>query len=244
MSKLAGAPLQEVITEIRWSLTTDQERNDYQFLTGDLYGLVSEKFPHREVVIPAGLPLEVFMGRPALRFRTSEKGYPLIQIGPGILTINTVGNEYDWDTHSKDIEFVLTNFFTASNIEGKSVNVTLAYIDFFEFEFEKANALEYLAKHLNTQLNFGFIDTGEMPKIFNITIGYTEEVGTVNVNIARGNNPSGDDGIAIQTNVIMESLEFEQKGIEGRLDAAHAWCSELFKKMTRGDLYDSYVSKT
>jgi len=208
-----------------------------------LYSLVREKFPHREVVIPAGLPLEVFIGRPALRFRASEKGYPLIQIGPGVLTINTVGNEYDWDTHSKDIEFVLTNFFTASKLEGKSVNVTLAYIDFFEFDFEKASVVEYLAKNLNTQLKFNFIDTGELPKIFNVTIGYAEEVGTVNVNIARGNNPSGHDGIAIQTNVIMESLEFEQKGIEDRLDAAHTWCSELFKKMTKGELYNSYDSK-
>jgi uncharacterized protein (TIGR04255 family) len=243
MSKLAGAPLQEVITEIRWSLTTEQERNDYQFLTGDLYGLVREKFPHREVVIPAGFPIEVFIGRPALRFRVSENGYPLIQIGPGVLTVNTVGDEYDWDTHSQDIRFVLTNFFSACKLEGKSVNATLAYIDFFEFDFEKSNVLDYLSSLLNTQVKFDFIDTSELPKIFNLTVGYTEQVGIVNVNIARGNNPSGKDGIAIQTNVIMESLEFDQNSIENRLDAAHTWCSELFKKMTKGELYDSYVGK-
>lgn len=244
MSKLEGAPLQEVITEIRWSIETDDDRNAYQFLIGDLYAEVKRQFPFREVLIPNGFPIEMFGGRPALRFRVAKDGYPLIQIGPGLLTINTIGDEYDWDTHSKDIELVLTNFFTVSKFENKRLNVTLAYIDFLTFDFEEHNVIEYLSNNLNTQVQFNFIDSKEMPKLFNLTIGYAEEVGTVNINVARGKNPLGEDGIAIQTNVIMEALAFEQGEIQKRLDAAHTWCSELFKKMTDGELYNSFSSKT
>lgn len=241
MGKLPHAPLVEVVTEIRWVCETEDDRNAFQFLTGDLYSLVKNRFPFREVVIPAVIPIEAVVGRPTLRFRTEKDGYPLIQVGPGLLTVNTVGDEYDWDTHRNDISFVLENFFNSINLSSKSLSVTLAYIDFLSFDFEKNNILAFLSKKLHTDISMKFIGSeGDIPQIFNLTVGYSESVGTVNINVARGQNNAKEDGVAIQTNIVMSNIAFNQSEIELRLDKAHDRCSDLFKLMTKGELYESF----
>jgi uncharacterized protein (TIGR04255 family) len=52
MSKLPNAPLIEVVIELRWQITQKNELTEIQYLYGDLYNELKDKFPHRESIIP------------------------------------------------------------------------------------------------------------------------------------------------------------------------------------------------
>src|SRR5258708_6704442 len=98
MSKLPSAPLIEVVFELRWTIE-QQEAQSIQYLSGDLYPHIKDKYPFREAI--QGFPL--FGNSPSSRFRVAQNDYPLVQIGPGVLTINTTDAKYFWKEYEAEV---------------------------------------------------------------------------------------------------------------------------------------------
>ena len=132
MSRLPNAPLLEVIFELRWQIKEKEELNKYQFLIGDLYSSIKENYPSRESLVPPQVPTDILINNPFHRFRKGKNEYPLVQIGPGVLTLNTTDDNYFWKDFYTWSESLVTNFFDVFILENEAFKSNLLYLDFFE----------------------------------------------------------------------------------------------------------------
>jgi len=107
---LTRKPLVEAIFEVRWALApqADGTLRDpyYQLLVGRLYDQVRSQFPHWEPLPTAEFPEHMFPHMIQHRFRVTEGGWPLIQLGPGLLTVNDTEG-YEWPHFRNNCAFAV-----------------------------------------------------------------------------------------------------------------------------------------
>lgn len=238
MSKLPHAPLIEVIFELRWTTQNQKLLLENQYLHGDLYPRLRKKYPFRETI--QTLPPELFLQAPTHRFRTEQGGYPLVQVGPGILTVNTTDQTYFWNDYEKRILEVIENLqevFPLNRLD--NITLVLQYIDLLKFEFDKNDIGSFLKENLNIELKQNFFQESN-PRNINLSLNFETKLGVLSVNIGRGKDLSGFDGIAIHTNLSSVGIAPDPDKIKAWLSEAHELCSSSFKKMTNGNLYDSF----
>lgn len=238
MSKLPKAPLIEVIFEIKWPINGKAELDEMAYLHGDLYPILREKYPFRETVqtLPMELPIQV----PTHRFRTAANDYPLVQVGRGLLTVNTTDSKYFWDDYEARI---LEVFAAASSVYNFKVPVTmvLQYIDLLKFDFDNNDILRFLKENLKIQVTQGFFEPEtSIVKNVILSLNFATDVGSLNVSIGRGKNNQGVDGIAVHTTVNSNPVRPEIESVKEWLKSAHEICSTCFKEMTSGKLYESF----
>jgi len=246
MSKLPNAPLIEVIFELKWQ-PTQEDLKGYQYLIGDLYSLIKDEFPERETLIvfspetPAPFPI---MHLPMHKFSKEKGKYPLVQTGQGLLTVNTIDESYIWEDYRTAIIKNIDNLHTAA-IKTTSFNnltASLAYYDFFSFDFNKGDIIAFLKENLHIEVNQTFYSEKVPPIGCNIQLLYDYKDGKVSIAIQRG-IAQNKEGIIIQTLVNSNIINFESSKISSWLDEAQQICSETFKNMTKGTLFDSFKLK-
>jgi uncharacterized protein (TIGR04255 family) len=241
MSKLPNAPLLEVIFEIRWDIMKSGLQK-YQFLHGDLYSLLKEYYPIREILVPANVPVELLLNSPVHRFRHKEKGYPLFQTGPGLISVNTDDEIYDWD---KDYfircKTITESFFKVYPSLGNEIfTPSLIYIDFLKLNIEKEDAFQFVNENLNIKVSQSFFQNQILPKSLDFGFMYATDLGDLKFSLNIGKNSKGEDGIVMQTNLHGPGFDNSTNDIIGWLDKAHNLSTNLFKQMTEGKLYDSF----
>lgn len=242
MGKLKNAPLLEVIFELRWKMSSAKHWEKYSFLSGDLYSLMKDDYPNRELLFPGEIPHEMLIDKPMYRFR-NENQYPLFQIGPGLLTLNTIEAAYEWDVYYKQIVDLSEKLFdTYSFSTEEEVRPSLAYYDFFELDWENENVLEYISSHLNLNIEQHFYETNSFPNSFNWGIGYKTDIGNLVLRIDAGANNNNIKGLIVQIQINGFDKEADIDSLINWLNEAHAMCSSLFKDMTRGKLYESFIT--
>jgi len=243
MSKLPKAPLIEVIFEIRWTIDINnkEEAQEVQYLHGDLFPLIKSKYPYREAANPQ-MPLELMMlHSPTHRFRTAANDYPLVQIGPGILTVNTIDAKYFWDDYEGRIMEALEKLKSVYSFKPHhNVHLVLTYIDLLKFDFQKGDVLKFLEEYLNISIKQGFYNNQSAAGNVLLVLNYPTEQGSLNLNIGRGKDQKGFDGITINTNLVSGNIKPEIPLIKDWLNKSHEVCSGLFKEMTKGKLYESF----
>src|SRR5699024_10424209 len=179
MSKLKNAPLLEVIFELRWKMIGPTHWEKYSFLPGDMYALMKKDYPNRELLFPGDVPHELLINKPMYRFRSKNR-YPLFQIGPGLLTLNTVEAFYEWGTYYKQIEELCTRFLeTYSFTNEENIQPSLAYYDFLALDWDKENILEYVSDYLNLNIEQHFYKAETAPNNFSWKIGYKTDLGNL-----------------------------------------------------------------
>jgi uncharacterized protein (TIGR04255 family) len=239
MSKLPNAPLIEVILEFRWTVTNNTDLSKIQYLYGDLYNDLKEKYPYREAVFPIALPNEFTLNNPIHRYRTAKDDYPLYQVGPGIITLNTIDSKYDWDEFSSEAEQLLNSFIAVQTQLTDKLIPSLTYIDFIAFDFEKNNVMDYINENFNLKFEQSFINSNKTNDL-KLGFNYEIEVGNLTVMFSKGNNKNNETGIAIQTNIKGKAHNLDSKILIDWLGKAHGISSEMFKKLTAGKLYESF----
>lgn len=242
MSKFPNAPLVEVIFEIRWEITSQNDIVDFQFIYGDLYANLRTKYPFRENLVPPEIPYEVVKGLPVFRFRKTTNSYPLIQVGPGLITVNTIDDLYFWDDFSKEIIEVLDIF---NNIYPKykdlKLSPALTYIDFFQLNKSITNSIEFINSNLQLKISQTFIDdTDAQLHDLNVTLNYKINNDILSLNIQDGKVNNDKEGIVSQTKIIGNKDTYNTEKITIWLNNAHNNCSDVFKKLTEGNLYNSF----
>lgn len=239
MSKLPKAPLIEVVFELRWMITDPQDNQNIQYLPGDLYPKIKEKYPHREPM--QGIP--IFGQTIASRFRTAENEYPLIQIGPGIFTVNTSDAKYFWKEYEAEVIDVIGKLNEVYVFkDSHNATLTLRYIDFIKFDFSNDDVLKFLNEKLHINVSQGFYETNSLAKNVVLSLNFDAEFGSLNVAINQGKNILNEDGIIIQTNIAKNIIKPETEKIKLWLDGAHEVCSNVFKHMTKGYLQEFFAS--
>ena len=241
MSKLPNAPLVEVIFELKWNVNSEEQLQKADYLVGDLFPMIKEDYPFRQPLVPAGIPANMLVHSPVQRFRKFENDYPLIQVGPGLLTLNVTDEKYFWDDFYACAESLCNVFFEIYEVGSEEIVPSLSYFDFFMFDFEKANVNDFLKESFNIEIKQSFLQSKTNP--FNLDVGFYFEVdlGRFSLTLKKGTNQSGAIGIVMQTSIHASNLMFDAKEpVIDWLGKAHAFSSKNFKEITKGALYKSF----
>jgi uncharacterized protein (TIGR04255 family) len=194
-----------------------------------MYSKLINKYPIREPLTPVEFPSELFVNNPAHRFRTQKSGYPLFQVGPGIITLNTIDANYSWPEFFKLIEELLKIFFEAyHSIEFEKFTPILRFIDFFKINSETTNLVEFIRNSLNTNIEQKFFKALQAPSIVTLNLSYPTNLGLFTFNLNHGVNQKAEKGLIVQTGV--NGMEFEQNNHEllKWINDSHEFCSEIF----------------
>lgn len=240
MSKLPYAPLVEVVFELHWNVSTSDVTKT-QYLYGDLYNLLKEKYPYREIVNSPEIPFEILVDKPVHRYRNNLGGYPLIQIGPGLLTLNCTEKNYYWDEFYENSNQLVSNFLEIHTfLPTEKIRASLFYLDFFEFDFEKINIHDFLNNNFNLMVEQSFLDTDSLPTDLNLGFFFKVECGDISVQLKRGKNSDKRDGIILQTKLNGPYLHSKADEISNWLTTAHETCSDIFKRIFKIEFYNTF----
>jgi uncharacterized protein (TIGR04255 family) len=238
-TKLKNAPLREVILELHWECIADStgffSDLGYDLAQGKLALELKEEFPLHRKLIPEGI--KVF-GVPMHQYWTGEFKWPVIQHGQGMLTINEVGVNYEWNIFKSLIDKTLDRVIRSYEGVIKFNNVKLQYIDAFDIGNE-IDPLEFVKQNLQTEITTKYNLPGS-PKSFNIQQGFEILDGaTMILNIANAVNNENQNLSIICTTTVEFNGQLEQKLIREWVDKAHTSTSNMFKDMLNPEFYAS-----
>lgn len=241
MSKLSNPPLIESIFEIKWDSANKQEIDKFQLLIGAIYAELKNHYGKPINLLPdPNIPIQAFLGKPIYRFKNLTNNIPILyQIGPGILSINYVGAEYDWIIFSKEIcKIVQTLGRLYSFKPGKDVYLGLKYLDFFDFNFENDNVFEYLKNKFHIIIDAQFIKNAFG---LNFAIVQKKDDALFNLLINTGMLNNKRSGFIVESRLsITKPSEICFENFEQRINSFHKDLSSFFKLMTAGELYNSF----
>jgi uncharacterized protein (TIGR04255 family) len=256
VSKLTNAPILEAIFEMRWDLApvpnNTQVRRDpaYPLLYGRMYDRFKKDYGIVEDLpsVQAHPDASPYVVRH--RMRKAQDKWPLVQIGPGVITINE-GKDYSWETFREEIVRIFeafTDFYPASTFPLNIVKTELRFINGIEIE-ENENTLQFLAEKLHTKIEFDS-NLFQPNKISSIPEGITLNAG---FNIEQ---PEGKAMIGVGSGEVMEKPSILQQmlvqsigetapqdlgALDPWLDSMHRILKNWFETMCRGELMKKFV---
>lgn len=252
-NELKNKPLVEAILDIKWKLQGappgPQTDPHYKLLLGRLFDRMLTDYPEHEQLPAANFPDELVGHVVQHRFRIAQNSWPLVQIGPGVFTLNSTA-DYTWsDFRSRAISAFGKLYDAHPKVDDLEItNMTLRYIDAVDYDFINGNALDFLKEKLKVSITLPeslFIDTGvdNKPSSFTSQCSYkcTKPNGTLNIRFATGHK-NGSPAIIWETTIetTKEDLLELPRHFENWLDDAHAITDDWFFKLIDGDLRRSF----
>jgi len=250
--KLANAPLQEVVFEVRWKpdideLTGTPFDSEFELAQGKFAERLEKDFGyHRRIISPLA-PTSPLIGEIVHQFRRAENHFPVVQFGPCIVTLNESGGQYEWEQQYKPmIRQVLEQLGSSYKRQLAISEVNLYYIDAIDIADAK-DLLDGLGQ-LKISLQFDLRDRADLAGA-GVDLEYRlEQRSMLHLSVRSAtNNTSGKPALVWHTAVHRSECEEWNAG-KDVIDAAMKWCeyahsitSELFKNMTKGPLYDSFL---
>lgn len=259
--RLTNPPLLEAIVEIRWALKpTLQVPNinsqlsslgtdpNYKILVSRFYDKVLPKYKAYEPLPTLNLPDEMVNYEAQHRFRIDKGGWPLVQIGPGVATLNDT-TKYEWsdfETRAQQLVSWLFEAYPSSEQALKINSLSLRYIDAVPFNYEADNVFDFISTNLHTKIDF--------PKaIFDEVRISPQPIATHNIFRFKSTKPRGvlqlqftrakkDEQDILTWEIVVQSAEQDvpkmPTGFATWLREAHAVTHNLFFAMIEGPLLE------
>jgi len=254
---LSNKPLVEAIFELRWELQEIQSEinimgpnigldPNYQIMIGRYYDRVSSEYPYYEKLSAAKMPEEISGYMVQQRFRTSKDKWPLIQIGPGIITLNDTDN-YLWDDFYNRITQLIDILYEAYPTVDKDLNfnkIQLRYIDAVEFDFEKKNVFEFLKEMMkisvllpNSLFKGSNVKSLPLGTDLRFSFPVIEPKGAIHLRFTQGKRKD-EKAIIWETNIVShkEDAPKIKKDILEWVNKAHDLTHDWFFKIIEGEL--------
>lgn len=242
MSKLQKAPLVEVVFELRWDIKTKSDLDDFQYLYGDLFANLKDDFPNRERLTPLEIPYDALRNIPVFRFTKNNNQYPLLQIGPGVITINTLNEYYVWEDFRESIHNLINILKEIyPKFQTLKIKPALIYIDFLKFDSKQISGYDFVNDNLNISVSSNILnDIQTKISSININTNYQVESDFMSVRINEGKTDNSNDGIIIQTKVNGKEQSYDNQTLKDWLESAHSLSSKAFKSLIKEDLYKTF----
>ena len=244
---LKHKPLVEAILEIRWRLATQPVTpaidSDYRLFIGRFHDRVISRFQVHESLPTAAIPEGMAPHMVQYRFRSKETGYPLLQIGPGILTLNNT-ESYVWDEFESQAHWALAKLIETFPEQIVFESLTLRYIDGVEVDFSKESVTSFLKDKLNVRVAFpdSLFESGQVessPNGFVLQSSFRSHApeATVQVKFAKGKVKEKDALIweTVVASMVTELPKLPEQFSRWLLDA-HAITHDWFFKLIEGEL--------
>lgn len=246
---LRNAPIVEVIFEARWQLKEIQpgllSDPNYSLLIGSLYQRLRQKYPFHQALPTASIPNEMVSGIVQHRFRKAKDQWPLVQLGPGIFTVNQTKG-YNWvDFKKRVVEGVNALFEIHPNVQELNIqNLGLRYINAIEFNFERDDIFQFLKEQLKIDISlpsplFEDIPVKRMPLELDYRFSFVcaKPEAVIKLRLARGKQQQNDAVIwEAMIDTGSNGLPELPSQLEGWLEDAHDVIEDWFFKLIKGDL--------
>jgi len=247
---LKNKPLVEAIFEIRWELQEPvpgmKIDPHYKILIGRMYDRVKDEYPFHEQLPTATMPDEIAGYVVQHRFRKDKDKWPLIQIGPGIVTLNDTEG-YVWDDFEKRIHHVLGVLFEAYPDADNNLRINwllLRYIDSVDFDYKEDDIFSFLRENLKININiyeklFEETGVGNLPLGFDLRFSFPAKKpkGAIHLRFVRGKRKNVDALIwETQVQSVGEDIPKSKDQITAWVTDAHTLTNDWFFKMIEGEL--------
>lgn len=246
--RLRKPPLLEALLELRWGLVQEQPGSPpldpgYPVVVGLLYDRVKSDLPFIEDLPQSRLPPEVLQWVVTHRFRRAAGQWPLIQIGPGIASVNFV-QDYAWGAFEPEalrlIQALTAAFQLAASRELPFEKALLRYINAFEVATIGDGALFFLRDSLHVKLELpppGKSGTGA-PERFRLETSFGLEVpkGLAILGAAVGQR-EGKAALFLDLSVQSSGRDIRfPEGFQAWLESAHRVVEDWFFTLIAGPL--------
>lgn len=258
---LKNKPLVEAILEVRWRIPGQPAGQPapgvegdphYRFLLGRFSERVQKKYPFHEPLPTASIPDVMVPYMPQHRFRVKDTGWPLLQMGPGIMTVNDTEG-YTWTDFNKRCQDAVSLLLDAhpSPSEFKVQNVTLRYIDAVSFDYGANDVFQFLKDKMKITLGFPeslFEGTHVAPNptrfSWQTSFANKEPDGTVTITFGTGLK-GGSPVMMWETIIQSEGQELPdlRAGFSKWLSLAHDITDDWFFKLIDGELERRFSSE-
>jgi uncharacterized protein (TIGR04255 family) len=266
--KLESSPLLEAWFEFRWQLQPGdipqlQTDPDFPYALGVFYKSIQDTFQHREKLDISEAPPDFFPHRVRYRFREKEDTWPLLQLGPGVATVNFT-EPYTWDLFKEKVLYLRSKLLYAYGEDVlKTQSVALRYRNGVALEYSSSNLLAFFEHNLNTSIGLpnhvpGPASSQSWPIGANINLTFEllepRGVGALVFRTAHRtqketeSDPKAREEMLLwQLEVISQSDDAPALGKEEEftlwLASAHAVIHDWFFSLIKGPLLDRYVGK-
>src|SRR5712692_230917 len=241
---LPNKPLVESIAEIKWG-QEGQPDPAYPIIVGRLFERLKTEYPSIEDLPITMVPAEMTVHQVRHRFRKTRDGWPLVQIGPGVLTVNDT-DAYHWEDFSRQVKDVLPHLY-AVHPSAETLSITsllLRYINAVVFDYSSNNVLQFLAEKLRVSVSFAG------PLLNETGVRHHPQSAALQV-VFPVPTPAGALVLLVGTgkhkgqNAIVWEIHFRSLGAEipklpdafpAWLEGAHAIIEKWFLEMVKGEL--------
>jgi uncharacterized protein (TIGR04255 family) len=249
LKKLPYAPLQEVIFEGKWELSLDTQTKAFidpelQFALGKFKQSISQTFPVYKSKFPPDIPQQLLTHQPIHQFWTGEGVWPVLQLGPGIVTVNDTAKNYEWENvFFPLVKETLGNVRKAYDNEMNFILYTLRYIDVVNIQdYAFKNWQEFVMENINFQFKNGFATPGTLNNFRFEQAFEIPGIGLLEISLSNGQNNKKEDIFVWQTAVSGRN-SINCDGLIDWLVDAHNNCSGIFKEICKEKFYGSFINR-
>ncbi|MFC1676015.1 TIGR04255 family protein [Planctomycetota bacterium] len=252
--QLKNPPIIEALVEIKWELKEKTSAGyydpHYQLLLGTFYQNIKSMYPFHEALPTSEIPDDVTGSVVKHRFRVGDGEWPLVQIGPGIITINETEKYDTFATFKpKAIGVVKALFKSYPNIKDLKISsLQIRYIDGVEFDYSKENICEFISNkmHIESKTPNCLIiqdNTEQFPTRYSLgtTLRCSTPPGIASFQVNTGHRFKQR---AVIWNQIFESMEPDlpdmPNGFDEWITKAHDVIDIWFKGIIEGDLKEEF----
>lgn len=245
---LKNKPLVEAIIEMRWALQESpnmQVDPHYKILLGRLFDRISSEYQKHQPLPAASIPDEMVGYIVQHQFRIRENEWPLVQIGPGIITLNET-TAYMWDDFGNRAKKVISGFYDAyPDRESLRVNnLLLRYINAIEFDYVKESLITFLNEKMSVitglpKTLFTNRKVSETPIGLNwqATFLLEDPKGVIHLKYATGKKAEAPALIfELSVQSVGKDVPCMPEGFDNWIERAHGVIEDWFFKLIEGEL--------
>ena len=246
---LSRPPLAEALLEIKWGVPIPGEAPvgdpGYPLIVGCLYERVRGDYPEVEHLVPQDMPVSMTPNMVRHRFRRAKGQWPLVQVGPGVLTLNETRG-YRWNSFKDRAVSLLPELYKVYPADHRLHvdSLLLQYINVQEFDFEKVSVLEFLRSKMRTVIELprdvfarGDVQNWPLGLHLSLTFPTAAPKGALDLNFGVG---KAGDRPALIWELIFRSLRGDvpplPDAFEEWLTGAHDLVEQWFFELAKGEL--------
>ena len=248
---LLNPPLLEAIFELRWELQGDPQTSRYRdpsypMMYGRLYEKFKKEFPKNEDLQSTQMHPEATPFVVRHRLRKEDGGWPLVQVGPGILTLNEA-KDYSWSKFSQmasEMVEAISDLYPPGDFPLNFIKAELRFVNGIHFDPTRSPSLAWMRDKLHTTVQlperlFSFEGLKEQAIGFGLNVALPLDsisgVVALSTNLGQVDNmPAFITQTMIQS--VGESAPQDRRGFEVWLDEAHRAAEHVFLSLCDGDL--------
>lgn len=252
---LLHPPLIETIFEIRWEIENNEQTGgmrdpSYPMMYGSLYERLKKDLPIIEDLPSTQAHPETTPYVPRHRMRKEKNGYPLVQVGPGIMTINE-GKGYSWTGFRSLVLRVIESIIDLYPTNTLPLNFTkceIRYVNGIRFDIARENPLAFLADKLHMKLEmdpdlFKYNSLNDRPNGVGLNVSYVLDKPMGNLAIGANMGQFEGKPAFIQQTLIQSFGDLtpaDGDGFASWLEDAHTAAENCFQVFCKGALMEKF----